>query len=211
MSAPVVLSGAARREEDANVQWFQRGSGKPGAWLSALAVTAVLFLPLTAYGQMGGCGGGGGGAGARPVQPRIQATYDRAGDMTIVTLTPHGDVQNFAIGAMYECSGSAACRPGVVQMMLVATAPRAAYENVDAVIFTVPDGDPLSFTPRYSLRRERAGVRESFSWVVSEDEFRALAGAQRVDVQLGAVRSQLTPDQRQALAALVGRMAAVQP
>lgn len=193
------------------MEWSRKGSRKLGACLSAVTVAAVLFLPLSAQAQMGGCGGGGGGAGARPVQPRIQARHDRAADITSVTLLPHGDVQTFAIGAMYECPGNAACQPGAVQMMLVVSAPRAAYENVDAVIFAVPGANPLSFAPQYSSRRERGGVRETLSWIASEDEFRALAGAQRVDVQLGAVRSQLTADQRNALAMLAGRMAAVQP
>jgi len=171
--------------------------------MTAAAVTTAFIVPAQLEAQ---CGAGGVG-GRRIIQPRINVAYDRSEDLTRTTLAPYGDTRFFAIGAVYECPGNRPCAPGAVQLMLVAVAPTAQYETSNEITITLPGAEPMSFTPQYTGRRDRnEGFCETLAWTMGNVEFLALAGAERVELQAGANRGQLTADQRRARALLAARI-----
>lgn len=179
-------------------------------WVTAGLLAAALVLPVQLEAQ---CGGGGGGGRIRS-QPQVKAKYDKASDMTTVSLAPVGEGHgHFAVGAAYECLGKEACTPFAVQMILVAESPHPQYENADAVTLSIDGAGTLTFQPQYGARKDaqsRGGVREVLAWALPTEEFLRIAKAEQVEITLGATRSQLSLDQRRALLKLAKRMEAGQ-
>lgn len=138
---------------------------------------------------------------------QVNVAYDGAQSVFSVGQTG----RPLAISAAYACPGDAECRPAVVRVEFSAyQRKKPRYDDDHAVLVVVDASDSLRVeNPAYAARGAAANqVYESIVWMMKLDEFLALANATKVEYSIGPDESELSDKQREALAALAGKIPA---
>ncbi len=146
----------------------------------------------------------------RAALAQVEVQYD--GMQSVFSVAESG--RPFAISAAYACPGEAECRPAVVRVEFGAynrKTPR--YDDNHAVLVLIDAKDSLSVSsPQYAARRAPANqVYESIVLMMAVEEFLALANGEKVEYTIGPDEGKLSDKQREALAALAGKVPEPEP
>jgi hypothetical protein len=136
----------------------------------------------------------------------IVVKHDRQRDVTVTQLLPPSrEPAAMAIGAAYECPGRTECLPVLVNVTFTAQNPRPGGAAVEAVRLVV-DEQSVELASHHSLQGAARGTTESFTIMMTVENFLQMAGAEAVSYEIGGWSARLTDRQMRALDTLAQRL-----